>query len=56
MPKKNKTKKKGWSVIITEDDGEVKFIFDGDVDMYRLIGLFEVEIELMKKKLLEKVK
>ena len=49
--------KKGWQVIIKEaEDGSVNFIYDGSVDRYKLIGLLEVEVEVLKKELKDNVK
>lgn len=42
-----------WSVTIREnDDGTVSFIYDKNVDRYKLMGLMEVEIEIMKKEMI----
>jgi len=46
----------GWKVIIQEEeDGSVRFIYQGKVDRYKLIGLLEVEMELLKKQLRDNV-
>jgi len=43
-----------WTVVISEkDDGTVSFLYDGKVDRYKLIGLMEVEIDMMRKELIQ---
>ena len=46
---------KDWTVQITSKDGKVNFIYDKNVDRYQLIGLLEVEIEMLKKELIEQM-
>lgn len=41
-----------WQVIIQNDDKGTKFIYDKNVDKYKLIGLMEVEIDMLKKELI----
>lgn len=50
MPKKEK---KAWTVQIVSDGKNVKFIYDKNVNRYELIGLMEVELNILKKELIE---
>jgi hypothetical protein len=46
-----------WTVVIkSESSGEVKFMYDNNVDRYKLLGLLEVEIEMIKRELLGNMK
>lgn len=44
-----------WTATITKDKDGVKFIYDGKVDLYELIGLMEVELEVLKKELVNNI-
>lgn len=43
---------KEWTVQIISKDGKVTFIHDKNEDRYQLIGIMEVEIEMLKKELI----
>jgi hypothetical protein len=44
-----------WTATIRKDKDGVKFIYDGNVDRYQLIGLMEVELDVLKQELVKNI-
>jgi len=50
---REKQKSQNWTVMIQKVGDDVKFIYDSNVNRHMLIGLMEVEIDLLKQELIQ---
>jgi len=55
--KVNEIQQDGWTfqVIFSKKDGKVDFFYSPVFDRYQLIGILEVEIERLKKEMIEEI-
>jgi len=52
---REKQKSQNWTVMIQKVGEDVKFIYDSNVNRHMLIGLLEIELEILKKELIQQM-
>lgn len=53
---KNEQNEDTWTVTIEKTKDSVNFLYEGNVNRYTLIGLMEVEIDMLRKELLQAIR